>query len=280
MPDPSARIARVAGQAVVEVRPLAGGCVGQVLLVRLADGGKVVAKLGPGLEAEGWMLRKLAEVTSLPVPALRFADDDLMLMEYVDARDRLDDPAQEHAAELLAALHRMSWHAYGLERATLIGGLTQPNPPTASWLEFFRDHRLLFTAGEAVKAGRLPSTVMAGVERLAARLDRWIDPPAAPGLIHGDCWGGNLLCRHGRVAAFIDPAIYYADPDIELAFGTLFSDFGPAFFARYNEIRPLRPGFFEVRRDLYNLYPLLVHVRLFGGTYVSQVAEVVRRFAG
>ena len=280
MEDRSARIARITGQAVVDVRALSGGCVGQVLLVQLADGCKVVAKLGPGLEPEGWMLRKLAAESSLPVPMLLYADDDLLLMNYIDARDRLDDRAQEHAAELLAGLHQMSWHAYGLERATLIGGLVQPNPPTASWREFFRDHRLLFMAGEALEAGRLPAALMAGIERLGARLDRWIDEAPAPGMIHGDCWGGNVLCRQGRVAAFIDPAIYYADPEIELAFGTLFSDFGPAFFRRYNEIRPLRPGFFEARRDLYNLYPLLVHVRLFGGSYVDLVDDVVRRYAG
>ena len=115
---------------------------------------------------------------------------------------------------------------------------------------------------------------------MAGRLGRWIDEPDQPGLIHGDCWGGNVLCRRGRVAAFIDPAIYYADPDMELAFGTLFATFGPAFFRRYQDIRPLRPGFFEARRDLYNLYPLLVHVRLFGGTYLTGVERVLDRFLG
>ena len=226
------------------------------------------------------MLRRLAADLPLPVPAVRHADDDLLLMDHVEAGDPFDDRAQEHAAELLAELHKMSWHAYGLERATVIGGLFQPNPPTTRWLDFFRDHRLLFMAEEAHNAGRLPVAAMGGVERLAVRLEHWIDEPAVPSLIHGDCWGGNVLCRQGRVAAFIDPAIYYADPEIELAFGTLFADFGPAFFRRYNEIRPLHPGFFEARRDLYNLYPLLVHVRLFGGAYVDQVGHLLRRFAG
>jgi fructosamine-3-kinase len=121
---------------------------------------------------------------------------------------------------------------------------------------------------------------MAGIERVAARLPDLVGEPAPPGLVHGDAWTGNVLVRDGRVAAFIDPAIYFADPEIELAFGTLFGTFGEAFFRRYGEIRPLRPGFFEVRRDVYNLYPLLVHVRLFGGGYVGQVAGIVRRVAG
>jgi fructosamine-3-kinase len=86
-----------------------------------------------------------------------------------------------------------------------------------------------------------------------------------------------LPCR-GRIAGFIDPAIYHADPEIELAFSTVFGTFGEPFFRRYAELRPIRPGFFEVRRDLYNLYPLLVHARLFGGGYRSQVSRIVSRF--
>ena len=86
-----------------------------------------------------------------------------------------------------------------------------------------------------------------------------------------------MLSRDGRIAGFLDPAIYYADPEIELAFSTLFGTFGDAFFRAYGERRPLRPGFFEVRRDLYNLYPLLVHVRLFGGSYLGDVERILDR---
>src|SRR3546814_4637170 len=96
--------------------------------------------------------------------------------------------------------------------------------------------------------------------------------------LHGDMWGGNVLARGGRIAAFVDPAIYHADPEIELAFSTLFGTYGEAFFRRYEALRPLRPGFFETRRDIYNLYPLLVHARLFGGSYVASVDRILGRF--
>jgi fructosamine-3-kinase len=91
-------------------------------------------------------------------------------------------------------------------------------------------------------------------------------------------WGGNVLVDGGRIAAFIDPAIYHADPEIELAFSTLFGTYGDTFFRRYGEHRPIRPGFFEARRDIYNLYPLLVHTRLFGGQYAGQVDSILRRY--
>ena len=79
-------------------------------------------------------------------------------------------------------------------------------------------------------------------------------------------------------AAFLDPAIYYGHPEIELAFTTLFGTFGEAFFARYGELHPIAPGFFDVRRELYNLYPLLVHTVLFGGSYGASVGRILQRF--
>ncbi|NTV46695.1 MAG: fructosamine kinase, partial [Chlorobiales bacterium] len=84
--------------------------------------------------------------------------------------------------------------------------------------------------------------------------------------------------RNGKIAAFIDPAIYYAHPEIELAFITLFSTFGRHFFDAYNERSGIRRGFFEERRDIYNLYPLLVHTRLFGGHYLHSAESILSRF--
>ena len=277
----AARIADAAGARPVAAAPLGGGCVGDVRRVELSDGRRLVAKLGgagSGLGLEGFMLRYLAAESPLPVPAVIHADDRLLLMEYLNGGGRLDDAAQAHAADLVAALHAVTGPAFGFPRDTVIGGLAQPNPEAARWLEFFRDQRLLHMGREAAGAGRLPGRVMHRSDKLAGRLAEWIDEPAAPALIHGDMWTGNVLCHAGRVTGFIDPAIYYADPEIELTFSTLFGTFGDAFFQRYGEHHPLRPGFFEVRRDLYNLYPLLVHVRLFGGSYVASVEQTLGRF--
>jgi fructosamine-3-kinase len=214
----------------------------------------------------------------LPVPNVLWADDYLLLMNYVEGDSALDDAAQEDAAVHLAALHGITAGHFGFSGATVIGGLPQPNTQSASWVAFFRDHRLMHMGRSAVEAGRLPREIFARLEKLCADLARWIDDSATPALIHGDMWGGNILAREGRIAAFIDPALYYADPEIELAFATLFGTFGAAFFRRYGELRPLRPGFSETRRDLYNLYPLLVHVRLFGGSYVGDVDRTLRKF--
>jgi fructosamine-3-kinase len=270
------------GERLRSARPMGGGCIGEVYRAELADGTTLVAKVDRGgeshLEREAYMLRYLRENSELPVPEVYHGSRTLLLMEFVEGSSRFSEGAERHAAELLAALHGITAGAYGHERATLIGNLDQPNPWTESWIEFFRDRRLLYLAKVAHQAGRLPVEDLGRIERLAERLDEYLEEPERPSLIHGDVWSANVLAQDDRITAFLDPAIYHADPEIELSFISLFNSFGEPFFERYGEIRGIRPGFFEVRRDLYNLYPLLVHVYFFGGGYLGSVQNVLRRF--
>jgi fructosamine-3-kinase len=175
-------------------------------------------------------------------------------------------------------LHSITADAYGHEWDTLIGSLSQPNPWTGSWSEFFGEQRLIFAARTALEADRLPPDFYRRVEVLAGRLGPLIGEAGGPSLVHGDVWTGNVLARGERVAAFLDPAIYHSDPEVELAYIALTGTFGERFFRRYGEIRPLRNGFFEVRSHLYALYPLLIHAYYFGGPYVRRVDETLRRF--
>lgn len=265
-----------------DINPMGGGCVGQVYGVRTVDGHELVVKVDSGreprLDVEAYMLGYLREHSELPVPGVVFSSPRLLIMAKLEGESSFGSRAQEHAAELLAGLHRVSVPAFGLEKDTLIGGLHQPNPWTVSWLDFFREHRLLYMAKQGVAAGRLPANVAQRVGRFADNLEHWLQEPESPSLVHGDVWTTNVLAANDRITGFIDPAIYYADREIELAFTTLFGTFGEPFFTRYGEIFPIAPGFFEERRDIYNLYPLLVHVRLFGGGYVSGVGSILARF--
>ena len=270
--DTRNRIRRALDCDVVKSVPLAGGCIGDVQALDLVDGRRVVVKVGGAqLNLEGWMLKYLAVHSTLPVPDVLHMEPDLLVLSYIETAGSINVDAQRDAADHLARLHTVKGRTFGLERDTLIGGLTQPNKETTSWRTFFVEQRLLYMGRQAMTAGRLPTATFKRIETLCGSVGQWIDEPAAPSLIHGDMWTGNVLCKAGRIAGFVDPAIYYADPEIELAFSTLFGTFDDAFFERYQEHRPLAPGFFEERRDLYNLYPLLVHVRLFGGSYLNSV---------
>ena len=242
-----------------------------------------MAKLGDGgaaLKVEAYMLGYLKAHSRLPVPTVWHASPGLLLMDYVESGDPIDAAAEEHAAELFAALHAIPADRFGHERDTLIGPLPQPNKWHERWLDFFRDCRLLHMAREALAADRISSALMARLERFAARLGEFLEEPVRPALIHGDLWAGNILVRSGRIVGLVDPAIYHAHPEIELAFATLFGSLGEAFFSRYSALSPLEPGFFEARRHIYNLYPLLVHARLFGGHYAGAVERTLARFGG
>jgi fructosamine-3-kinase len=282
MLDIRIEISSAIGRSVVDIEPMGGGCVSAVYEVRLNDGERVVAKIDEDatgfLTTEAFMLRYLAEQTRLPVPAVLYSSDRLLLMEFMPGASRFSPAAERQAAELLAALHAITAPDFGFFQDTVIGSLIQPNAPERSWIDFFRERRLFHMAGEAVREGRLPHGTYDRITRLGGDLERWLLEPERPSLIHGDVWTTNVLADGERITAFLDPAIYFAHAEIELAFTTLFGTFGRPFYERYHEIRPIAPGFFEERRDLYNFYPLLIHVRLFGGAYVNSIHSILERF--
>ena len=275
-------IAQRLGRGLASERPLAGGCVGDVRLWTLTDGQKLVAKLAPqgGLEPEGFMLTYLKQHSSLPVPGLLIAEDDLLVMDWIPHDGKGGAAGERDLAHHLASLHGISATCFGLERDTLIGPLDQPNGYKARWVDFFAGRRLRPFTALAAERGGLGSQDRTALDRLSERLDEFLEEPEAPALLHGDCWSGNVLFDRGGVAAFIDPAVYYGHPEVELAFGTLFGPFGETFFESYGALRPIAPGFFDLRKDIYLTYPLLVHAALFGGGYGARAGRIARRLVG
>jgi fructosamine-3-kinase len=277
-----ARLTQLAERDLHRIVPLSGGSVGEVYRADFHEGPSWVVKVhsgpDPNLHIEGYMLTYLKEHSALPVPQVYHLAPDLLVMEWKAGESAFSHHAEVHAAKLLADLHTVSAPHFGLERDTLIGSLHQPNTPTKSWVTFFRERRLLYMANRAVQEKRMGLDTMARLERFASNLDKWIREPVFPSLLHGDVWTTNVLAQGDHVTAFLDPAISFGHPEIELAFITLFNTFGERFFDAYHELHPIGDGFFQERKDIYNLYPLLVHVRLFGGGYLASVESTLRRF--
>ena len=275
-------IEKAVGKRPFTIKPLSGGCVGEVIRIDFQDNETLVGKIGNGsnssLSIEGNMLDYLNRHTKLPVPRVIHNSDQLLIMTFIEGNDPIDYHAAQDAAKLLADLHRINAPQFGFDYPTLIGGLHQPNAKNDSWIDFFAQERLLYMAKDALNASRISSKLMSRIEAFVGDLHRFIAEPVKPSLLHGDIWGGNVIVQDGKISGFIDPAIYFGHPEIELAFITLFSTFGSEFFNAYDEDYGVEPGFFTERRDIYNLYPLLVHSRLFGGHYPFQVESTLKRF--
>ena len=291
------------GSKLIASTPLGVGFGLQGLRGTLSDGREIAVKALPEnspakgadqLAIEGFMLRQLGTQTNLPVPEVYYSDASILVMSWIPNDGGAINPnVERHAAELLAELHNQKFTSFGYDRDTFIGPLTQPNPHTKTWLTFFRDHRLLYMARKAHEQGALSARYLARIENFAERLPDYLTEPDHPSLIHGDLWTGNVLVNSGgggdggggsygrrrgsQIAGFVDPAIYSAHPEIELAFTTMFGTFGTAFFDAYEALRPLESGFHDTRLAIYNLYPSLVHVRLFGSSYLSPIDHVLKR---
>lgn len=276
------KIEAISGQAIKQSSRLSGGMIGDVFRVDLANGTGIVAKVSDNpkdtLDIEGRMLQYLTDHSDLPVPKVIHSENQLLLMTHIPNSGGISASVERDAAHHIAKLHNYTSSKFGLEFDTLIGPLHQPNPQMNSWIDFYREQRLLYMADIAVKSGQLPKDIRKRIDTLAAKLGDLLHEPDKPSLIHGDIWAGNVLAKDGQIAGFIDPAIYYAHAEMELAYITLFGTFGQIFYSEYANLRPIESGFSETRRHIYALYHLLVHVEIFGGGYVQQTDSIVRRF--
>ncbi len=278
-----AQIETAMGASVIDHNTLPVGFGLTGLRLKFSDGREAAAKASCNnrdhkLALEAFMLRELKAHSSLPVPEVYYSGDGLLIMQWLRSGGSINPKVQQHAAELLVDLHSRRFDRFGYSQDTLIGPLHQPNPQTELWVDFFRDHRLIYMADEALAQNSLPASLHKRLTRLAERLDQFLIEPAHPALLHGDLWGGNIIARNNQISGFIDPAIYCGHPEIELAFTTMFSTFGDAFFDTYQALSPLEPGFFETRMKIYNLYPTLVHVRLFGDSYLAPIDQTLSSF--
>lgn len=276
------KIETITGQKIKRTTRFTGGMIGDVFRVDLVDGQTIVAKVSNNpqdtLNIEGQMLQYLSDNSQLPVPEVIHSENQLLLMTYIQNSGGIDASVERDAAHQLVALHNITSDKFGLTFDNLLGPVHQPNPQMDSWIDFYREHRLLYMADVAVQYGNLSIATRKLIDTLANKLDNLLIQPQKPSLIHGDLWAGNVLVEDGKIAGLIDPATYYAHNEMELAYIALFGTFGQSFFREYHNLRPIATGFFQTRQHIYALYHLLIHVALFGGGYISQTENVVRKF--
>jgi len=230
-------------------------------------------------EKERRGLKLLYDADAIRIPEVIVAGEsgDLMyiVMENIQVNARKPDYWTMLGVKL-AKLHSHKAEKFGLDHDNFIGSLPQCNNTHFDWVEFFITERLTKQIEIAVNKGAISTSTVKQFDHLYTRFEKFF-PKESPVLIHGDLWSGNLIADDLGGPCLIDPAVYYGHREIELSMTKLFGGFDNEFYRSYNEVMPLESGF-EERVEVYNLYPLMVHVNLFGGHYLQEVEFILRRF--
>ena len=227
------------------------------------------------LEAKGLELLAKKDIKTPCIVAYgKQQGKNFLLLEYHQGLEKKD--FWGNLGRSLAQMHQEKQGFFGLEYDNYLGSLVQGNKAEKDGLTFFIEKRLKTQVGLAFYNGFIEKNVLDDFQKFYEKLPN-ILPQEPPALLHGDLWSGNVIVSNEGTAMLIDPAIYYGFREAELAFTKLFGGFDNDFYESYHHHYPLLPNF-EERVPIYNLYPLLVHLNLFGTSYLPTIQRTVKQF--
>ena len=198
-----------------------------------------------------------------------------LIMEWIPSGSRTNQFWSEFGASL-AAMHQVKGSGFGLETGNYMGSVPQSNAIMDNWIGFFISQRLVPMTERC--ASSLTSRHHRSFENLFKKLPSIFEETSAPVLVHGDLWNGNYMCNAASEPVLIDPAVYYGHSAVDLGMTTLFGGFPPAFYDAYNYHSPFSSNYKE-QWSVCNLYPLLIHLYLFGEGYLPQIEQTLEYFA-
>lgn len=267
---------------ILEISPLSGGDINDVFLIE-TDQGFFVAKCNsanrfPGMfEAESSGLQLLWKGGFKTPEVMTMGEEEgfsFLILEYLKSENATSS-FWESFGNQLAQQHQQTQDTFGLDHNNYMGSLVQQNARCSDWSEFFITQRLepqlklAYDEGYFKGQGQRWNSFMNKLENLV--------PQEKPALVHGDLWSGNFICGENQTPVLIDPAAHYGHREADISMMHLFGGFDPSVFEIYNQQFALESGWRQ-RVDIHNLYPLFVHVNLFGGSYAQQVSSILKRF--
>ena len=264
---------------------IGGGCINDCYKIKTSSGNFFLkyndAKRYPEMfEAEAKGLHILKKANEIYIPeVISYGEESasggsFLILEYIESGKK--NNFFENFGKRLARQHKYSSEKFGLDHNNYIGSLPQSNKFHDNWNEFFILERLEKQIQLARNFNRIDHSTMKQFNNLFKHIEE-IFPNENPALLHGDLWSGNYLTTPDGAPCVIDPAVYYGHREMDIGMTKLFGGFSPEFYDSYNEHYPLEKGW-QQRIDVANLYPLMVHVNLFGGSYLMQVQSVLKRF--
>lgn len=231
------------------------------------------------LKQEAMALEELNRKSNFHVPKVigsyESQNTQFLIMDFIP-KGEIGADFWDDFGEKLAEMHSMSRPAFGWDHDNYIGSLHQSNNNHDSWGDFYSTERILPQTRLAVDHGKCPQELAVRIEKLCATFEAQF-PKEPPSLLHGDLWSGNYMVDLDGNPVLIDPALYYGHREMDLGMMLLFGGFHESLYAAYEKIYPLEKDW-QQRIALTQLYPLLVHVNLFGGGYLQQVETVVRKY--
>lgn len=272
---------------IQDIKPMSGGCINRAYRVQTGQRTYFI-KTNDHVphdffkkEADGLAL--IRATATIHVPEVYYYNEPMngepviLVMEWIEGeRSEQTDAALGHG---LAQLHLKRGYFFGLKYQNYIGELKQYNGLFRTWLDYFREQRLLQQIETAKALGRMPTERLHSLMKLLDRLDRYIPEVVRPSLLHGDLWSANVLAGPNGVPYLIDPAVLYGHDEFEMAYTELFGGFTQNFYDAYYDINPLAADYLD-RRPLYQLFYLLAHLNISGETYGPKVDEIVSRYVG
>ena len=274
-------LANTQGFEVHKTSSLAGGSINQVYLLDTSEGKRVVkinsASKFPGMfEAEKQGLETLKQAKAFDIPAVlglgEVQDKAYLLLEY-----KKEGFQKGHFwkvfGEQLSRLHKTTAGTFGFPASNYIGSLPQYNGQCQSAADFYVSQRLEPQVKMASERGFSLGELSGFYRNISEEI-----PQEAPALLHGDLWSGNYIANEEGLPCLIDPAVCYGPREMDLAMMKLFGGFPSEVFQIYDDQFPLQPNW-ERRIPLWQLYYLLVHLNIFGRSYLPQVKEIIGRFS-
>lgn len=229
-------------------------------------------------EASG--LRLIAQQNLIKVPGVidcfETNGQQVLLLQWIHEGERTEGFWKKFG-EQLAALHQVSNEHFGLNEDNYMGSVPQSNQPVDNWIDFFIQQRLQPLIDKCLKQNLLSSKHQTQFENLYKQLPSIFDQEQKPSLLHGDLWSGNFMCSQNEEPVLIDTAVYFGHPSIDLGMTTLFGGFHAAFYEAYNYHSPF-PSNNKEQWEVCNLYPLLIHLLLFGRSYLSAIERTLHNY--
>jgi fructosamine-3-kinase len=281
-PDIAAAISQATGGAfrIERCAPLSGGCIHDAWCIE-GSGQRYFVKINRAecagmfaAETSGLAALAASRTLRVPQPVCHGANHEAswLALEYIDLARK---GSMRALGEQLAALHRVTGAHFGWPDFNYIGAIPQINTPADDWCAFWRHHRLEYQLQLAATNGYGGRLQLLGGQLLERLPDLLAGHWPQPSLLHGDLWSGNAAFGASSEPVIFDPAAYYGDREADIAMTELFGGFSADFYAAYDEAYPLEPGYAQ-RKVLYNLYHVLNHLNLFGGSYLAQAENMIK----